>query len=419
MALVVFISFFGFNFAQPVLPLYVRELGVTDVGAAALWTGLMLGVSPLLAAVCAPLWGSVADRYGRKRMVQRSLVAFAVITALMGVVQSVLQLFALRVVMGLFAGFTSMAMAYAVTVTPSSRTSAALGLLQSAQMAALIGGPIAAGLVADRAGLRGSFFAASFTIALGFVVMSLLTQDDRALRPTLKQAASRAERSTGPVAAGVAKRERSWALVRLPGFLPILVVLFLAQFVDRSFGPILPLYVAELGVAPDRVASYAGLVISLAALATAVSASTVGHLATRLAPQRLLLAALAAGAALCLPLAVARTPGELLAARVGLGLFAGGALTLAFAAGARELPEARKGAGLGLLSSAGMLGSASSPIVTGALAQLDLRAIFLLDGLLYAAALVWAWRGLEPIPTPPPGFAAETRSTHRRLTIGD
>ena len=71
--LVVFIAFFGFNFVMPILPLYVGELGVADVSQAALVTGVMLAISPLLAAFFAPLWGVVADRYGRKRMVQRSL----------------------------------------------------------------------------------------------------------------------------------------------------------------------------------------------------------------------------------------------------------------------------------------------------------------------------------------------------------
>ena len=53
--LVVFIAFFGFNFVMPVLPLYVRSLGIADVSQAALLSGVMLGISPLLAAFCSPL----------------------------------------------------------------------------------------------------------------------------------------------------------------------------------------------------------------------------------------------------------------------------------------------------------------------------------------------------------------------------
>ncbi|HEV2121511.1 MAG TPA: MFS transporter, partial [Chloroflexota bacterium] len=86
MTLVVFIAFFGFNFVMPILPLYVRFLGVTDVAEAALVSGLMLAISPLMASIFSPLWGLVADRYGRKRMVQRAMLVMAVSCVLMGLV---------------------------------------------------------------------------------------------------------------------------------------------------------------------------------------------------------------------------------------------------------------------------------------------------------------------------------------------
>src|SRR5439155_27310801 len=111
MAVVVFIAFFGFNFVQPILPLYVRTLGVDDVSQAALITGAMLSISPLLAAFFSPLWGIVADRYGRKRMVQRSLIVFAVASTLMGLVANVWQLFLLRAAIGVFGGSPLMTMA--------------------------------------------------------------------------------------------------------------------------------------------------------------------------------------------------------------------------------------------------------------------------------------------------------------------
>src|SRR5439155_2114300 len=78
-----FIGFTGFTLVMPFLPLYIRQLGVTDVGEIALWTGLCLGVTPGITAVLSPLWGRLADRYGRKIMVERSLVCFGVMMAAM------------------------------------------------------------------------------------------------------------------------------------------------------------------------------------------------------------------------------------------------------------------------------------------------------------------------------------------------
>ena len=85
-----FVGFTGFTLVMPFLPLYFRELGVTDVGDIALWTGMTLGVSPAIAALTAPLWGRVGDRFGNKLLVQRSLVSFIAVMIAMAYVTRVL-----------------------------------------------------------------------------------------------------------------------------------------------------------------------------------------------------------------------------------------------------------------------------------------------------------------------------------------
>ena len=170
-----------------------------------------------------------------------------------------------------------------------------------------------------------------------------------------------------------------------------MAVLFLVQFVDRSFGPVLPLYVEELGAPEAAVASLSGTIISLAAVATGVSASVLGHLTGRFPVRRLLLVTLVAGVLLCLPLALVQSPLQLLLVRVLLGLFAGGSLTLVYTLANQGISAREKGAAFGVLSSVSLLGSASSPLVTGALAVVGLRTVFLLDGVLYGVALLWLW----------------------------
>jgi DHA1 family multidrug resistance protein-like MFS transporter len=371
---------------------------VADVAQAALVTGVMLAISPLLAAFFSPLWGLLADRYGRKRMVQRSLLVFAVACALMGRVTDVAQLFLLRACIGVFGGFTSMTMAYVVTVAPASRAGGALGLLQAAQVGGIIVGPICAGLIADRFGLRATFAGGSAVILVGLAAATLLTQDDRRL---VARPAAPAPGAAGPRPGARAGLGELRAAARLPGLLAVMAVLFLVQFVDRSFGPILPLYVEQLGAPPEAVASYSGTIISLAAVGTGISASLLGHLSSRLPARRLLLGTLIAGAALCLPLALVRNPLQLLAVRVLLGLFAGGSLTLAYALANQTAPTEGKGAAFGVLSSVSLLGSASSPLVTGALAGIGLRSVFVLDSALYLVAFLWAARS-PSLPAPQP-----------------
>jgi len=197
------------------------------------------------------------------------------------------------------------------------------------------------------------------------------------------------------------------------------VVLFLVQFVDRSFGPVLPLYVETLGAPEESVASLSGTIISLAAVATGISASVLGQLSGRLPVRRLLLFTLLAGTILCVPLALVQSPLQLLVVRVLLGLFAGGSLTLAYALANLAIPGSRKGAAFGVLSSVSLLGSATSPLVTGAMAGVGLRTIFLLNSVLYAVAFVWTlWSGSQatqgrhlvaagPAPAPAPAQTSD------------
>jgi MFS family permease len=207
---------------------------------------------------------------------------------------------------------------------------------------------------------------------------------------------------------------------RLPGFVGVMLIMFCVQAVDRSFGPVLPLYVTRLGTPEAQVAGYSGLIVSLGAVGTALSAWTVGRLGASWPVRKLLIVTLVAGVALCLPLAIVRTPLQLLLTRGLLGLFAGGTLTLGYSLANLVVPEHHKGAAFGVLSSVTLLGSASSPLAMGALTRLDLRAVFVVDAVLYALACGLALRPTRTgagtagtaagaISTPLPPAAADAR----------
>src|SRR5678815_3761234 len=100
-----FIGFMGFTLVMPFLPLYFHQLGVDDVGRVAMWSGLSLGVTPALTAFLSPFWGRLADRFGRKIMVARSLASFVVVMSAMAFVTRPWHVFALRAIQGLFAGY--------------------------------------------------------------------------------------------------------------------------------------------------------------------------------------------------------------------------------------------------------------------------------------------------------------------------
>ena len=150
-------GFTGFTLVMPFLPLFIRQLGVTDVGDIALWTGLCLGVTPGVTAVLSPWWGRLADRYGRKIMVERSLVSFVVMMAAMSHVTRAWHVLALRVAQGLFAGYGSISIAMAAESAPPGRMPQAIGLVQTAQRLGPGVGPVIGGMLAGIVGLRRAF----------------------------------------------------------------------------------------------------------------------------------------------------------------------------------------------------------------------------------------------------------------------
>src|SRR5688500_11299658 len=374
LALCVFIAFVGFQFSTPFLPLYVRELGVTDPSYIALWSGVLAAVTPTVAGVLSPLFGRLADRYGRKLMLIRSLAAFAVIIALMGIVASVGQLLVARLFMGLFAGFTPMAMAVASVSAPREKVAVAIARVQGAQLLSAAVGPLAGGLVASHLGIRQAFFVTAILCAVALVALIFLFQEVR------------------PVDAGEAKaRARTTPLrdfMRYPHFVMVMFLLVVAQFIDRGLALMIPLHVAHLpGV--TAIAATSGAIISVAAVGAAVSASAAARLADVVPVGRLLFVQLVAGGVLCGAMALAEDWIVLLVLRTLVALCLGGALTLAYSLGGTLVPAESRGAAFGWLALGVQIGTAASPLVTGALAAVSLAAAYLMDGgLAWVAAAV-------------------------------
>ena len=98
-----------------------------------MWSGLSLGVTPALTALLSPFWGRLADRYGRKIMVERSLVSFVIVMAAMAYVAGHGRSSRLRALQGFFAGYGSLTLTMAADSAPRDRMASAIGIMQTAQ----------------------------------------------------------------------------------------------------------------------------------------------------------------------------------------------------------------------------------------------------------------------------------------------
>jgi len=372
LALVVFVAFVGFQFFSPFLPLYVRELGVADPGKIALWSGLLSAVTPGVSGVLSPLFGRLADRFGRKAMLIRSLAGFIVIISAMGLVTSVEQLLVARLLQGLFAGFTPMVIALASVSAPREKSAAAIGLVQSAQLLSAAVGPAIGGYVASHLGIRYAFFVTAGMCALALVGLIALFRE----APSAPPGEARARTPPMPLR----------QIFRYRHFSAVIVLLMIGQFIDRGLGLLIPLEVAHMpGV--KAVAATSGLIISVAAVAATISANLVARLAIGIPAGRLLLAGLAAGGACCGAMALAHGPLSLLLLRTLAGFCLGGAITLTYTLGGLIVPAHNRGAAFGWLGLGLQVGTAASPLVTGALAAVSMPGAFLFAGVLAWAAV--------------------------------
>ena len=118
----------GFSSIFPFLPLYVQALGSHTSLSVELLAGLVFSAQAVTMALASPIWGALADRYGRKMMVQRALFGGAVIMLLMGFVRTAEELVLLRAIQGLITGTVAANSALVAAATPRERTGYAMGL---------------------------------------------------------------------------------------------------------------------------------------------------------------------------------------------------------------------------------------------------------------------------------------------------
>ncbi|ANS42864.1 multidrug efflux MFS transporter [Serratia inhibens] len=294
----------------PFLPLYIEQLGVSGHQSLSIWSGLVFSATFLVSALVSPLWGSLADRKGRKLMLLRASLGMAIVIVLQGMVTHVYQLFALRALMGLTSGYIPNAMALVASQVPRDKSGWALGTLSTGPISGVIVGPLLGGLMADHLGLRVVFFVTAGLMFVSFLITLFLIKERHI-------EVKKADRLSGK------------AVFQSLPYPALIVTLFIStlmiQLANSSISPILTLFIKDLSGDSGNIAFISGMIAAVPGIAALVSAPRLGRLGDRIGTARILMAALGLTTLLFAIMVWVQTPLQLGILRFLLG-FADGAL---------------------------------------------------------------------------------------------
>lgn len=262
----------SFSIVMPFMALYVEELGVK--GAMVEWyAGLSVALSALASALISPVWGRLADRYGRKPMMIRASMVMTFTMGGLAFVPNVFWMLFLRILNGLFAGYVPNATALIASQAPQQRSGYALGTLSTGLTAGVLIGPLLGGALSEAFGMRGTFL----LVGLILFICCLLTIFG--LREDFQPIEKGEMMSLSQVFAKIPSKSL---------LIGLFVTSMIIQISAQSIAPILALYIRYLGQS-DNIHFYSGLIVSAMGFSSLLSTPYLGRLGDRIGNHRLLL----------------------------------------------------------------------------------------------------------------------------------
>jgi len=277
------IAITGFNFVMPFIPFYVQELGITDVGQVAKWAGVLTGIPAIVMTIFSPIWGSLADIYGRKTMVERAMFGSDISIFLMAPAANVYQLLFFRILQAALTGTVAACIALVSSSSPSQKMGYSSGLMQTAIFTGTCIGPLLGGIIADSFGYRNSFRITSTLLFIaGLLVFFLVKENFHTL----------------------AKKEISsnnfWKNLKIifssHQLVIMIFVFFLLQFSVMIVNPVFALFIEETFASIKSISSITGAMLALTSFASAISSVYIGRLSDKFGYKKsLIISILGAG----------------------------------------------------------------------------------------------------------------------------
>ncbi|MBF8253345.1 MAG: TCR/Tet family MFS transporter [Deltaproteobacteria bacterium] len=155
-----FLDILGVGLIIPILPKLIEQLSDGNVSAASSTYGWLVALYSLMQFVCAPVLGSLSDRFGRRAVILGSLFGSGVDYLLLAFAPTLPWFFLGRIIAGITGANYTAASAYIADISPPEKRAANFGLLGAAFGLGFIAGPAVGGMLGSF-GLRVPFFVAA------------------------------------------------------------------------------------------------------------------------------------------------------------------------------------------------------------------------------------------------------------------
>lgn len=245
----------------PFLPIYLLELGVPKDDVA-LWSGLVFGITFLIAGIMAPIWGKIADNKGKKRMALRAGFAIAVSYILIGMVSNEYELLLGRAFVGFANGFYPAAMTMVSLSVDEKQVGRALGIFQTGLILGNVVGPFLGGAIESIVGMRPVFYVSGIAVLIATLAVLFFVKE-----PKLQSAGDTGKAQSAQPTKSTSLREDFKAVREQPVLVRLLWIFFFMQCAIMMLQPILSLYVGDMQGTMEGAAIISGTILSIGGLA--------------------------------------------------------------------------------------------------------------------------------------------------------
>ena len=354
----------SFSLVMPFLPMLLQHVGVVE--NLEVWSGWAFAASFFTSALMAPVWGSLADKYGRRLQLVRAGLGIGVTYILLSFATSAWQVVGLRLLLGMFNGFIPTAIAMVAVNTPEEHMGPALGIIQSGGAFGSVVGPLLGGYMSHFLGIQQTLLIAGLSLFVATLVTVLGTSETHAGDRTIKRAVLEDIRQS------LAK----------PFLVQMFVLVLLFNIAFMIIQPVLPIFILQLAGERDPAVP-TGIIFALAGIATVLAAPRWGRISAVWGPKKVLRLALLGAAATSVLTAWSYNLYVLGAMRFVLGLFLAAVLPVSTALIAKAVHTNFRSRVLALSNSFGQLGGALGPTLGGYIGMaVGLPAVFVVMGVL-------------------------------------